>query len=397
VTGTHIGTANPLFRRLATAAAFAGLFSYAVILAITPACINEIGRFYRVSPARLGALFFALMAGFLVAVLAGGWYSDRRGKMPVILAGCVCMAAGAFIFGTATVFALSVVATLLMGVGGGLTEGTATALVSDLHGGSRRTAMLNWSQVAFAVGAVASPLAVSQLLAAGMNWRSGYFAAAAVCALSAGAAVVALARGDTPRVAHVDRAGWRELLRDQWVLIPCIGMMLYVGAEIGQESWLAAYFERGLNSSAPLAAASVSLFWAGMGVGRAVAARVSRRVSDTTLIRCALGLAAVCQAALLLLRGPMWGIAATFAVGFCMAPTWPTILSIAGAARPRQSGTVFGIVVASGALGAAIFPPIIGALADLTGMRPALWLCFVLLVVNLGVFLRIRSRVTVPG
>jgi MFS family permease len=51
-----------------------------------------------------------------------------------------------------------------MGLGGGFSEGTAMALMTDLYTGPRRTVMANWSQSMFGFGAIACPLAVGWLL-----------------------------------------------------------------------------------------------------------------------------------------------------------------------------------------------------------------------------------------
>jgi nitrate/nitrite transporter NarK len=55
-------------------------------------------------------------------------------------------------------------------------------------------------------------------------------------------------------------------------------------------------------------------------------------------------------------------------------------------------GMAMGIVVASGAIGGAIFPPTIGVLADHTGMRLAIWVSFVILALNLGIMMTLRKR-----
>lgn len=334
-----------------------------------------------------------MMAGFFVAVLAGGRYSDRRGKLPVMAAGCLLMCAGALAFALTDSFGAALGAAMLMGFGGGLAEGIAMAAVSDLYGENRRTAMLLWAQVVFAVGAVSAPFAVARLLASGMNWRIGYAGVAAASFISASAGFAAAAlRRERPISGHHAGDGWRVLFTDRGVIWLSVAILLYVGAEAGQSSWLAAYMKGSLGSSNPLAAASVAFLWAGIGAGRVAATWLSKRLSDMALIRGALLLAAIAQSALLLLRGPKPAVLVAFLLGFCLAPVWPTILSVAGKSRPLQSGAVFGIVVAFGALGAAIFPPAIGQLADAVGMRAALWACVLILLADLAVSIRFKSE-----
>jgi len=377
------------FRRLATASAFASLFVFALSNTVTPASLYEIGRFYHASDSQLSWLFRIPMMGFFVAVLLAGRYADKRGKMPMLTVGCAFIAVGAGLFAAAQSFIVAVIGALLMGMGGGFSECAAMAAVADLYDSSKRTAMLNGAQISFAVGAVAAPLAIAKLLHSGMDWRLGYIGTAIFCVVGAVLAGSAWsARQEKPQ-AQEHHGDWRHLVKDRMVLLLSLGILLYVGAESGQGSWIALYFKKGLQAAGPVAAASVAFFWAGIGAGRFAATWTSRRLSNYALICISLAFAAICQAALLVVHSPVVGLATVPLLGFGLAPVWPTILSCAGDEHPMQSGTVFGIVVAAGSLGAAIFPPTVGQVADAVGLRHALWICFILLAVNFGVFLRL--------
>lgn len=381
------------FRGLATAAAFAGLFAYAVVLFITPASNNEIARAYDASYGMLARLPLAVMAGFIPAVLFAGHYADRHGKLPTVFAGCVSMSLGLTLFGSTSSFAVLTVASLMMGIGGGLSESTAMALISDLYHDNRRTSMANLSQAAFSLGAVTSPFAIGWLLREGVSFRVGYFGAAVLCVLSAGVALSALLmRQERPLARRDEGVRWQELLRDPLVLALSAGILLYVGAEIGQSNWLAVYFERYLGSAKSVAAASLSFMWFGIGLGRIAAAWASRYVRELSMIRLCLAGAAICQAVLLLVHAPYSGLAAAFGLGFFLGPVFPTIISCAGGAYPGRSGAVTATVVAAGATGGLIFPPGIGWAADSIGLRTALWTCFAILAVDVLMFLVVRTR-----
>ena len=380
------------FRGLATATAIASLFSYAAVLLVTQAANNEIKAFYGVSLSQLSWLPLATMCGFFVAALSAGAYADRHGKLRAVLSGCFAMCLGAAIFAITTDFRVAVLALLVMGIGGGLSECTSMALVSDLYQDSRRTIMMNVSQAAFGVGAVASPFLMNRLIAAGINWRWGYVIIAASCAASAIVAFAALVmRHERPIGLHVG-ANWRANLSDTFVLCLSVGIMLYVGSELGQSNWMSVYFKDDLHASRALAAASPSLLWIGITLGRASIAWVSNRLSDIAIVRWSLALAGVSQIALLLSHGPTEALIAAFCLGVFVGPVFPTITSIAGAAYPEKSGAVLGIIVASGSLGAAIFTPAIGVAGDQLGIRGALWTCFALLAVNVALFTMLRGR-----
>jgi OFA family oxalate/formate antiporter-like MFS transporter len=360
------------------------------VLFITPASNNEIAREYGASLGMLARLALGVMVGFLSAVLFAGRYSDRHGKLPTIFAGCVSMCAGLALFGVSRNFNVLIVASYLMGVGGGLSESTSMALISDLYHESKRTAMANLSQAMFGVGAVASPLLIGWLLKTGVSFRVGYVGAAGVCGTAAVIAYLALSmRQERPAGRHESGAG-RRMLSDRLVLALTVGIMLYVGAEIGQSQWMAVYFERYLGSTRALAAWSLSFMWFGIMLGRITAAWASKHVSEAGIIRLCLALAAASQASLLLVGGANAGLAAAFSLGFFLGPVFPTVTSCAGGAYPERSGTVTSIVIFGGAMGAAIFPASIGWAADWVGLKLALWTCAAILVIDAAMFLLVR-------
>ena len=389
------------FRRLAAATAFAGLFAFALTVTITPAAVNQVGaELCHGSKALVGYLFQAWMAGFFTCVLLGGRYSDKRGKLPVLGVGCVLMAIGSYLFAHVSTYFGALLAVFLMGAGGGLSEGIGMAVIADVFEPRRRTSMMNCAQIYFAIGAVVGPSAVSWLLAERIDWRWAYIGTAAFCVMGALLALVAVTRREETPLAHGHTGQWRELLRDRLVLLLSLGVLLYVGAEAGQGSWLAAYFKQDLRTAGPVAAATVAVFWAGIGLGRAVTAWTARHLSDYAIVCMGLGLATICQTALLVTHSSSFALVLVPLLGFALAPVWPTTISRASALHPAQTGTVLGIVVAAGSLGGGIFPAAIGQAADTFGLRPVLWSCVALLVINFSIFVRLwtrhRARLTAP-
>lgn len=379
------------YRGLATASAIAALFAFALSMNVTPASINEIARYYHASGSMIGWIYRISMSGFFLAVLLSGRISDKYGKLPILLIGCIFMGIGAFLFGNTSSFHMVLFASLLMGIGGGSLEGTAMATVADLYSDSRRTAMLNATQVFYAVGAVVGPLAIARMLLVGSNWRFGYTITVVFSAVAALVTAVAISTRQEKPVAQEHSADWRRVIKNRLVLLLSLGIFLYVGAESGVSSWIAVYFKQSLNTSSAWAAASVSFFWVGIGIGRALTTWTSRRFSDYTIICASLIIAAIFQATLLFLHTPVPALISTLVCGFGMASVWPTILSCAGRAYPNESGTVFGIVVAAGSLGVVLFPPTIGQLADVIGWRSSLWMCFIALMINIVLFVGLRK------
>ncbi len=384
------------FRRLAAASAFAGLFAFALTNTIGPAALNEIKRHFHKTDAQVGWIFPLSMLGFFACVLVAGRYSDKRGKLPVLLTGCALMAVGSYAFSASASFPIALAAMLVMGLGGGLTEAIAMGVVAEVFSSDRRTAMMNFAQVFFAVGAVLGPMGLAWLIRAHIDWRLAYVVIAVCCLLSAVLAAGAASMKQEKKPAAEQAGDWRTLLKDPLLMALAFGIFLYVSSESGQGSWLAPYFKDTLGAGAAISAATVALFWSGIGLGRMTATWLSAHLSDYALICVSLALALICEVVLLLTRNPVVGAAVLPLLGFGLAPVWPTIVSRATGLHPDQTGTLLGIVVAAGGLAAGVIPPLIGQIADLVGLGGALWVCPTMITANLIMFLWFYRRSKKP-
>ena len=383
------------YRRLAVVSAVGGLFSYALICTIFAAAVNQISPICGDSDTLIGWLFRVSMIGFIVAVLLGGRYSDKIGKLPVLLVGCVLMSIGSLGFARVTTYPAAVIMSIVMGAGGGFAEAIAMGIIADVTSAHKRTSIMNYAQVFFAIGAVAGPVLVTWLIAVDIDyWRWAFIITALACVVAAVAVASALSKREERPVGETHHGEWKSLLNDRAVLTLSLGVLLYVAAESGQSSWLARYFKDDLAASAPMAAATVALFWTGIGAGRYFAVWTARFMSDYAIVCLAHALAIIFQVTLLITHSSAVAMVSVVMLGFALGPGWPTIVSQASALHPRQSGSVLAVVVSAGAVGAAIFPPAIGQAADHIGMRSALWTSVALLFGNLLIFipLLIKNR-----
>ena len=381
------------YRKLAILSAIGGLVCYALIYTIFAAAINQISPICHDSDTLIGWLFRVSMAAFVVCVLLGGRYSDKIGKLPVLFVGCLLMGLGTLGFGRINTFPMAIIMSLVMGAGGGFTEAIAVGIIADVTSPHKRTSIMNYAQVFFAVGAVVGPLFVTWLIAVDVGyWRWAFVITALTCLVAAGVVGITIGKREERPVGGSETIDWKPLLRDRSIFLLSLGVLFYVSAESGQASWLARYFKDDIGSLAPVAAATVALFWGGIGTGRYFAVWTARHLSDYAIIVVAHAFALICQVTLLITRSEGVGLVAAGLLGFALGPGWPTIVSRASALHPRQSGTVLAVVVSAGAIGAAIFPPAIGQAADHIGMRNALWVCALFIVANLVIFVPLLHK-----
>jgi len=350
------------------------LFLFAVSFGAFSVLLPYIGKSYGLGSSVEGRLFPANFTGFAIAVLLCGALSDRYGRKAVLLVATAFYGIGLALFGYAPTFGTTLFAAGLVGAGSGAMETVASALAADLYP-KNRAAIINGLQIAFGVGAGISPALAHNLLHSGIDWRTLYLSFSGATAIL----FLALAFQKFPRIAHaaegLDIKAIRAMSREPIFLILCVSEALYVGSETGLFSWMPTYFERQGVSGRALSGIVVSVFWTTMTIGRIVTGALIGRVAllKLTILLGAGG--AIAAALALVWSGPLVTMVFVGLAGFFFSGIFGLVLAEAGNRYPHVSGTVIGCVVASGGVGGAVFPWLIGALADTgTGWRLALGL-----------------------
>ena len=185
--------------------------------------------------------------------------------------------------------------------------------------------------------------------------------------------------------AHVGRS----LLAGPLLLLG-IAIATYVASEVGVSNWVVRFLE-----SAPLTTATLalSLFWAGLTVGRLVSSVIADRFDHLWFtVVCALAMAALVAVAVLAPALPV-SIAAFAAAGMAAGPIFPMIVAIGGERNPERSAAVGGSLVGMAVIGSVVYPPAMGFLSVTVGLTAAM-LGNALLALACAVALVFFSRVT---
>ncbi len=342
-----------------------------------------------------GSLVGVLFVGYTLAVLAAGVLADRIGRRPLLLLGaalnaaCTASIAGATTLGQARLIAFGLGAA-------GIADLTATILLAEI-GGSGRGRLLSFAHGAYAVAAVAVPLAAGAALDAGLGYRGLYLAVSA--GNTALFVLLAASRGLGSLRLVADPAAPPPPLRSSMTLwLAFVVGFVYIAAESGLGVWMPTFFRDRHATSDTLAAASVAAFWATMTLGRIGLSAVVDRVHRGRLMR-GLALAGAGLVAVGLAADDLpvtW--ACLVASGLCLSALVPLHQSVVAAAFPTSAGFALGLLgVATGA-GGAFAPFAIGAVADAVdgsrgqGLAWALWLVPACLVTYALVAPRLAAR-----
>jgi fucose permease len=318
----------------------------------------------------LGLFYFLNAAVYGLGVLGGTLLTQRLGRRPVLAGGVALAIVGLVVLGTAPTWPLFLLAVIPFGAGCGTIDGAANGLILDLFPDARGRA-LNLLHFCFSVGALASPTVVGQAVEAGVPWRAVLLATA----LAALPLAVAFARTAMPDGRHGGSPASPggepvvRLLFDRILLVLGIAIAFYVASEVGISNWLVRFLE-----AAPLglATTALTLYWAGLTVGRLGSARIGDRFDHTTFAT----IASLATGLLILLAvvAPSIGLSiALFGLaGVCSGPIFPLIVAIGGDRYPDRSAAVGGYLAGAAVVGSISYPPVMGFLSVTVGLPAAM-------------------------
>jgi MFS transporter, FHS family, Na+ dependent glucose transporter 1 len=338
--------------------------------------------------AQIGWIFLAGSLGFTLSTYLSGRLFDRWRGHPVL--------GGAQIVSALLLFCLPFVPELWLflsiifvkGIFDGMIgTGTNTLLVWSY--GERSGPYMNALHFFFGLGAFISPLIIAQVLDFEGGYRWVYWLLA-VFALLVGVFNLRMPDSPDPAKHQVHTENGKSLLPDwRFLLIGGLFLFFYVGSEIAYGNWLYTYALQLDLASAVGAAYLTSAFWLSFTTGRLVSIGLATRILPARLVLLAL---VGCLAAITpVLRFPgavglLW--ATSIALGFCLAPIWPTGFTLIGQSI-KLTGRASGIILLGDSLGGMVLPWMVGQTLEQLGPGAMTWLVTASLVANLLAFLAI--------
>jgi fucose permease len=312
-----------------------------------------------------GNLFLLLYLGIFCASLIVGPLIDSVGNKVNLLVSSVLVSAAMVWFALAHSFASAAMAVVLLGLGGGGLNTCTNALVSDVYG-EQRGPMLNLLGIFFGIGALCVPLLAASI--------EGHFtipqlflfcaALAAVCAL--GYALLSF-----PPAKASQAFSLRELLgvaKYEGVLLLAFILFMESGNEACIGGWTSTFVNT-IGYSARTATLVLASYWAGLMVGRMVAARLLQGIGKSQLVLIIALMSLMGCVVLLATRSLVLLFTGTALIGLSYGPIFPTTLAIAGDRYSERAGTVFGLLFSIALLGGMLFPWTVGEISQRLSVR----------------------------
>jgi fucose permease len=341
---------------------------------ITPFLQEELRVTYTVSSLH----FSAFAVGMLLVGFGGHLVVQRLGRRRSLWLGALGISLNACLLLLGRQPAITIGASFLMGLTGSLILAIVPATLSDRHG-ERRAVALSEANIIASIVAAAAPLLVGWFAAALGSWRLalGLVALAPILMfLGLGKVSAPLAGSEAPALPGARRS----LPVLYWVY--WLALMLSISVEFCMIFWSANYLEDVLGVPKAGAAQAVSLFLAGMILGRMAGSSLVGRFGPRRLVVTSnlLALASFFVFWQPWSRSVGAGLLGLFLTGLGVASLYPLILSLAmGAAADRPVQASARATLASGTAILAL-PLTLGRLADVLGLRAAYGMVVVLLV-----------------
>jgi hypothetical protein len=318
---------------LAMSGVFVGMgVSGALPPAILPLLARETGLAPAAASLVVSGVFAGLFVGVVAAALAGAAVPPAR----LLAAGAVLQAAGLLLMARDAGAAETVAGAVVLGVGFGVTELSAIAVVRGLETIIGRDLTRRTSLVALT--AALTPVVLGLLVAVG-HWRPLLVAAAALHLLTAVGLPVREAIAPGPVT------GWRPALR---LRRHHLAVAAYVGAETLLFAWVARIAGSALSLAIGLTVATTAAFWLAIAGGRQISSRLlAAAVPARLLLVGALMLAISALAVAATVDGVPRAVALVLALAGA-GPVYPLVLSTA----PDASNTrILAPLIAAGSLG----------------------------------------------
>lgn len=381
---------SPLYIALFAVFALFGI-SMTVIGATLPKIFADFGWSY----ATAGAVIAAGSIGYFLSSYLAGIFLSAMGPRLTVSLSLILIFGGLEFFAKTSIPWLNMLLYFIVGIGQGGIELSVdwSVLRMEGPGGGRAMSLMHG---AFSIGAFVGPLIIAILISAQLQWTLVYRGIGVLFLL------IAIFMQFMPLAAlgkdkgHAPGRSRRDLFQHPAYWLGFFGLFVYVGVEMGISNWVAEYFVSVFGTPIPTGTFMVSLFWAGLLVGRfgvPVFQRVIKREKILIVLSVLMALSVfVITIVGYIGNGAVAGaIAGIFVIfsGLGSSIIYPNVMSITGDFFPHNQSEAVGFAAMGGGMGGFIFPYIMSNIAAAWGIRAGflMYAMFSLVVVGLNIAL----------
>ncbi|MFS0670598.1 MFS transporter [Peribacillus frigoritolerans] len=324
-----------------------------------------------------GLLFMTIAGGTIISSLASGMVLKRFGTGNVTLVSCLLTAGALLGFH----FAPSLVWLIVCAIPLGLGAGSVDAGLNDYVATQYKAHHMSWLHCFWGVGATFGPIIMAQFISEQNSWRNGYLA---ISGIQFTLTVILLftlplwnrvkkksnitineEQEDSKGVFYNEDAKHVKPLQIKGVKLALISFLFYCGVESTVGLWGSSFLVNVKELPVSVAAQWVSLYYAGITMGRFITGFITFKMSNRTLIRMG-QIIALAGATLLFLPLPStFSLVGFIMVGLGLAPIFPCMLHETPTRfGKKHSQTIMGYQMAVAYTGSTFIPPLLGFIAS---------------------------------
>ncbi len=354
-------------------------FFWGFVTVLNDILVPHLKSVFELNYTKVMLIQFAFFAAYFIFSIPSAKLIDAIGYKKTMVTGLVTMGIGAFLFvpaASALSYALFLCALMVLAAGITALQVAANPYVSVLGPPQTASSRLNLTQAFNSLGTTIGPWVGGLLILGGAaaTQETRLQQAASVkmpyivigCSLILFSIIIGMFKLPViPEVErHVDGRHEGGLFKYRHLILGCVAIFTYVGAEVSIGSFLINYFNQKDIGNLPEVegAKLVAYYWGGAMVGRFIGSAILQKVKTGTV----LGIAAFCACALVLTsmltsgHVAMWSI---LLVGFFNSIMFPSIFTLGIAKLGPRTGDGSGLLIMA-IVGGAILPVLQGVLAD---------------------------------
>lgn len=354
---------------------------------------------YGVSLEAAGLVSMFIAGGTIVSSLASGAVHKRLSTGKITFISCLMTAVSLLGFS----FSPSFIWLLFLAIPLGLGAGSVDAALNNYVATHYKAHHMSWLHCFWGIGATLGPIIMSGFIAQQNSWRNGYIAVSMIqfslvvllfftlplwnrMAKEVHNNPEDLNKGDegTDTIRPKEAKKKLNLLQIKGVKLALVSFLFYCGAESTMGLWGSSFLVNVKGLPVEIAAQWVSMYYAGITVGRLITGFITLKVSNRILIRMG-QITALGGAVLILSPLPTaFSLVGFIMVGLGCAPIFPCMLHETPARFGKEnSQTIMGYQMALAYTGSTFLPPILGLIAARTtiGIFPFFVLAYIIIMI----------------
>lgn len=343
------------------------------------AIIPYLEDYYGLSYTIVSLVFLSPFVGYNVAAILNNTIHLKFGQRGVAFIGPLCHVIAYVVIAVHPPYPVLVVVFILAGLGNGLEDSGWNAWIGAMANANE---VLGFLHGCYGLGATIAPLIATTLITkAGLPWYYWYYFMIGFAVLELATSLHAFwsATGAAFRDAHprtTDEGGSRlreATLRAPAARITWLGALFllgYVGVEVALGGWIVTFMIQVRHGAAFASGMTATGFWLGITIGRLILGFVTPRIGEKLAIAIYLPIAMGLQLLFWLVPQFYVSVVAVALQGFFLGPMFPAVMVACTKLLPKHLHvSSIGFAAAFGGSGGALFPFVVGVIAQAKGVQ----------------------------